>query len=69
LAHYIKELSDKDDSFYFLLLEDGIFISFKLENNNKGDELYFLFESDIVDIFLPTVIAIIASAFLLYRRR
>ena len=42
-------------------------ISFKIEESK--DELYFFLESDIVDIFLPTIIAVVASAFLLYRRR
>jgi hypothetical protein len=49
------------------LIEDGYLVSFKLEDSK--DELYYFLESDIVDIFLPTAIAIFASMFLLYRRR
>mmetsp|Transcript_1025 Transcript_1025/g.1012 ORF Transcript_1025/g.1012 Transcript_1025/m.1012 type:complete len:110 (-) Transcript_1025:201-530(-) len=72
LSLYIKDTTQERSSepIYFALFEGGYLVSFKLELfEDEMLSYFFILDDDITDFLLPTIIAIIASGFLLYRRR
>jgi hypothetical protein len=73
LGLYVKDVmvsNKKYESTFFALFEGSYFISFKVEESSEDDLLgYLLIDNEFADFILPTLIAIVASVFLLYRRR